>query len=62
MTFLTGLHSFLSVLVRHRLCLADLRLQAVVMRMKEMSNMVQQWGQQGRAERAAIAQALSASR
>jgi hypothetical protein len=62
MTFLTGLHSFLSVLVRHRLRLADLRLQAVVMRMKEMSNMVQQWGQQGRAERAAIAQALSASR
>ena len=60
MTFFGGLQSLLSVIAQHRLQLAAERVQAVSARLTAMRDLIHQWVERGRAERAAIGQALPA--
>ncbi|HEX6948100.1 MAG TPA: hypothetical protein VF127_00760 [Nitrospira sp.] len=60
MTFFGGLQSLLSVVAQHRLHLAAERVQAVSARLTAIRDMIHQWVERGRAERAAIGQALPA--
>lgn len=60
MTFFGGLQSLLSVVAQHRLQLAAERVQAVSARLTAIRDMIHQWVERGRAERAAIGQALPA--
>ena len=60
MTFFGGLQSLLSVVAQHRLQLAAERVQAVSVRLTAIRNLIHQWVERGRAERAAIGQALPA--
>lgn len=53
-TFLTGLHSFLTVVARRRVVLAVQRIEAVASRLPEVLSMAQQWVAVGQSERAAI--------
>ena len=56
--FLGGLQSFLSVVCQHPVRLAPARSQAITARLGVVKELVQQWVEEGRAERAAIDQAL----
>lgn len=60
MTFFGGLHSLLSVLAQHRIRLAGKRVQAIAARLAVVREMIHQWVERGRTERAAIGQALPA--
>ena len=60
MTFFGGLQSLLSVVAQHRLQLAAERVQAVSARLTAIRDLIHQWVERGRAERAAIGQALPA--
>ncbi|HEU4505836.1 MAG TPA: hypothetical protein VFR79_13440 [Nitrospira sp.] len=60
MTFFGGLQSLLSVVAQHRLRLADERVQAVAGRLTAIRELIHQWVERGKAERAAIGQALPA--
>lgn len=60
MTFFGGLQSFLSVVAQHRLRLAGERVQAVAGRLTAIRELIHQWVERGKAERAAIGQALPA--
>ena len=60
MTFFGGLQSLLSVVAQHRLHLAAERVQAVSARLTAIRDLIHQWVERGRAERAAIGQALPA--
>jgi chemotaxis protein histidine kinase CheA len=60
MTFFGGLQSLLSVVVQHRVRLADTRVQAVTGRLTAIRELIHQWVERGRAERTAIGQALLA--
>ena len=60
MTFFGGLHSLLSVVTQHRLRLAGERVQAVAGRLTAIRELIHQWVERGKAERAAIGQALPA--
>ena len=60
MTFFGGLHSLLSVVVDRRLRLAGTRVQAVTGRLAAIRELIHQWVERGRTERAAIALALPA--
>ena len=60
MTFFGGLQSLLSVVAQHRLQLAAERVQAVSGRLTAIRDLIHQWVERGRAERAAIGQALPA--
>ncbi len=57
-TFLTGLHSFLTVVARRKVVLAAQRIEAVASRLPEVLSMAQQWVAVGQSERAAIAKLL----
>ena len=60
MTFFGGLHSLLSVITQHRLRLAGERVQAVAGRLTATRELIHQWVERGKVERAAIGQALPA--
>ena len=60
MTFFGGLHSLLSVITQHRLRLAGERVQAVADRLTATRELIHQWVERGKVERAAIGQALPA--
>ena len=60
MTFFGGLQSLLSVVAQHRVRLAGTRVQAVIGRLAAIRELIHQWVEHGRAERAAIGQALPA--
>jgi hypothetical protein len=60
MTFFGGLHSLLSVVTQHRLRLAGERVQAVASRLTATRELIHQWVERGKVERAAIGQALPA--
>jgi hypothetical protein len=61
-TFLSGLHSLLSVVAQHRIRLASQRVEAIVARLGEIKDTIHQWVDQGRVERTAIGQALPMNR
>jgi len=58
MTFFGGLQSLLSVIAQHRICLADMRIEAITARLGLIRGLIHQWVERGRAERAAIGAAL----
>ena len=58
MTFFGGLQSLLSVIAQHRICLADMRIEAITARLGLIRGLIHQWVERGRAERTAIGQAL----
>lgn len=60
-TFFSGLHSLLSVVVQHRVCLATKRVEAIMVRLTEVKQLIHQWVERGRVERTAIGQALPIS-
>jgi hypothetical protein len=60
MTFFSGLQSLLSVLAQHRIRLAAGRVQAITARLGIVRELIHQWVERGRTERAAIGQALPA--
>ena len=60
MTFFGGLHSLLSVVTQHRLRLAGERVHAVAGRLTATRELIHQWVERGKVERAAIGQALPA--
>ena len=60
MTFFGGLHSLLSVLAQHHMNLAAPRVQAITGRLGVIRELIHQWVERGRGERAAIGQALPA--
>ncbi len=59
-TFLTGLHSFLTVVAQRRVVLAAQRIEAVASRLPEVLSMAHQWVAVGESERAAIDKLLPA--
>lgn len=59
-TFLTGLHSFLTVVAQRRVVLATQRIEAVASRLPVVVSMAQQWVAVGQSERAAINKLLPA--
>jgi len=60
-TFLTGLHSLLSVMLHHRIKLAAERMEAISVRLGAIRDLVHQWEEQGQQERVAIGRALPAN-
>jgi hypothetical protein len=62
MTFFGGLQSLLSVVAERRVRLAAARVQAITARLGVIRGLIHQWVERGRAERAAIGQALPAHR
>ncbi|HEX8751391.1 MAG TPA: hypothetical protein VF732_09780 [Nitrospira sp.] len=62
MTFFGGLQSLLSVVAERRVRLAATRVQSIVARLEVISGLIHQWVERGRAERAAIGQALPTNR
>ncbi len=61
MTFFTGLQSFLTVVLHRQVILAAGRVESVKTRLQGMVEVIHQWVDQGRAERAAISGLLPAS-
>ncbi|HEU4683246.1 MAG TPA: hypothetical protein VFS39_01920 [Nitrospira sp.] len=61
-TFFSGLHSLLSVVIQHRVRLAKQRVDAITGRLGTMREMVHEWAERGRLERTAIGQALLSGR
>ncbi|MBA5866108.1 MAG: hypothetical protein GDA67_05345 [Nitrospira sp. CR1.3] len=61
-TFLSGLHSLLSVVAQHRIRLATQRVEAIAARLGVIRDVIHQWMEQGRLERTAIGQALPINR
>lgn len=62
MTFFGGLQSLLSVVAQRRIRLAASRVQAITDRLDVIRGLIHQWVERGRAERAAIGQALPTNR
>ena len=62
MTFFGGLQSLLSVVAQCRIRLAASRVQAITDRLDVIRGLIHQWVERGRAERAAIGQALPTNR
>ncbi len=60
MMFFTGLHSLLTVVAQRRVSLADSRVESVKARLHAMGVAIHQWVEDGRAQRAAITQLVSA--
>ncbi len=60
MMFFTGLHSLLTVVAQRRVSLADSRVESVKARLHAMGVAIHQWVEDGRAQRAAINQLVSA--
>ncbi len=60
MIFFTGLHSLLTVVTERRVCLAAIRVESVMSRLHMMGDALRLWVEHGRAQRAAIDQALQA--
>lgn len=60
MMFFTGLHSLLTVVAQRRVSLADSRVESVKARLHAMGVGIHQWVEDGRAQRAAITQLVSA--
>ena len=60
MMFFTGLHSLLTVVAQRRVLLAVTRVESVKARLHVMGSAIRQWGEHGRAQRAAIDQLLPA--
>ncbi len=61
MTFFGGLQGFLTVIGQHHVRLAAPKVQAITARLGVIQDLVHQWLEKGRAERAAICQAMSPS-
>jgi chemotaxis protein histidine kinase CheA len=61
MTFFTGLHSLLTVVMKRRVLLAATRVESVKARLHVMGGDIRQWVEHGRAQRAAIDQLLPSS-
>jgi hypothetical protein len=62
MTFFGGLQSLLTVVAQRRVHLAAARVQAITGRLETIRGLIHQWVERGRAERAAIGQALPTNR
>jgi hypothetical protein len=62
MTFFGGLQSLLSVVAERRVHLAAARVQSIIARLEVIKGLIHQWVERGRAERAAIGQALPTNR
>jgi len=62
MTFFGGLQSLLSVVAERRVRLAAARVQSIITRLEVIKGLIHQWVERGRAERAAIGQALPTNR
>ena len=58
MTFFMGLHSFLTLVMEHRIGVGTHRYEAVHSRLVQTVNSLEEWVQGGRTERAAIQEAL----
>jgi hypothetical protein len=58
MMFFTGLHSLLTVVAQHRVLLTATRMESVKSRLHMMGGAIRLWVEHGRAQRAAIDQAL----
>jgi chemotaxis protein histidine kinase CheA len=58
MMFFTGLHSLLTVVAQRRVLLAATRVESVKARLQVMGSALREWGDHGRAQRAAIDQLL----
>lgn len=61
MTFFGGLQGFLTVIGQHQVQLAAPKVQAITARLGVIQDLVHQWLDKGRAERAAICEAMSPS-
>jgi len=61
-TFFSGLHSLLSVMIQHRVRLAAQRVEAITARLGAISEMIHQWVERGRIERTAIGHVLPMNR
>jgi chemotaxis protein histidine kinase CheA len=57
-TFFSGLHSLLAVVVQYRVRLATERIEAITARLGVVRGLIHQWVERGRIERAAIGQVL----
>lgn len=60
MMFFTGLHVLLTMVTQRRVLLAATRVESVTSRLHMMSDAIRLWVEHGRAQRAAIDQALQA--